>query len=161
MNVFARAISRELHALRREVESYPDEADIWRKTPELPNSAGNLVLHLAGNIQHFIGAELGGTGYKRDRAAEFSRTGVSRAELLQEIDTAIAVIDRAFAGLTDSRFDEPFQALFAGVTLTRGEALVHLATHLAYHLGQVDYHRRIVTGNAASAGALPIGPIAL
>ena len=85
-SVFARALGRELRALRREVEAYPDEAALWHKTPELPNSAGNLVLHLAANIQHFIGAELGRSGYLRDRAAEFGRTGVARAELLQEVD---------------------------------------------------------------------------
>ena len=158
-NVFAQAMIRELRTLKREVEAYPDEASLWHKTPELPNSAGNLVLHLAGNIQHFVGAELGRTGYTRDRAAEFSRTGVSKAELQQEIDKAITAVDRAFAGQAAAQLGELFPSTFAGLTLTRGEALVHLTTHLAYHLGQVDYHRRLVARSGTAVGAIVPGEV--
>jgi len=153
-NVFARAIIRELRTLKREVNAYPDEAVLWHKTPEIPNSAGNLVLHLAGNIQHFIGAELGHNSYQRDRGAEFGRTSVPRAELQQEIDKAITAVDRAFSGQAAAQLDELFPSTIAGLTLTRGEAMVHLTAHLAYHLGQVDYHRRLVAHNGAGVGAV-------
>src|SRR4051812_5197341 len=79
---------RELRALRREVEAYPNEADLWATPQGLPNSAANLTLHLAGNLQHFIGARLGGTGYVRNRDLEFSRREGTRAELLAQVDAA-------------------------------------------------------------------------
>jgi len=88
----AALLDRDLRALRRELEAYPDERQIWQQVPGLPNTAGTLALHLAGNLQHYIGAQFGGTGYVRDRDAEFARRGVSRAELVAEIERARVAI---------------------------------------------------------------------
>jgi hypothetical protein len=147
-------LERDLAALRREVEAYPDERDLWRLAPGLPNSAGTLALHIAGNLQHFIGRHLAGTAYVRDRPAEFSRRDVSRAELLREIEAARAAVLSGLGQPSPGGFTDDYPEPIAGMTVDTGEYLVHLATHLAYHLGQIDYHRRIVTGDSAGVGAV-------
>src|SRR5262245_29934083 len=91
---------RELRALRREIESYPTDADLWTIPTGIANSAGNLAFHVAGNIQHFIGARLGGTGYVRNRDFEFSRREGSRADMLREIDGAMRAVENTFARLS-------------------------------------------------------------
>ena len=138
-------LDRDLRALRREVEAYPNERDLWAQVPGVSNVAGTLALHLAGNLQHYIGALLGGTGYVRDRPAEFARRDVPRSELLGEIEAARTAVSRALGGAVD--VDGEFPEPIAGKRVRTGDYLVHLATHFAYHLGQLDYHRRVVTGH--------------
>ena len=138
---------RELRALKREIETYPNETDLWAVPPGIANSAGTLALHLAGNLQHFIGARLGGSGYVRQRDVEFSRRDVPRSELLAGIGAAIAAVDRTLAKLSDADMTKPYPDALANAKVPAGEFLIHLAVHLGYHLGQVDYHRRIVTGD--------------
>jgi len=152
----AGVIARDLRALRRELEAYPDERDLWRVVPGIANSGGTLALHLAGNFKHFVGAVLGATGYVRDRGAEFSRRDVPRSELLREIDEALAAVQRTLAQLGDDTLAPPFPQAVGGVTVTTGDFLLHLATHLTYHLGQVDYHRRMVTGQAGQIRAVAV-----
>jgi uncharacterized damage-inducible protein DinB len=149
-------ILRDLRALRREVEAFPDERDLWRVPPGVTNSAGTLALHLAGNIQHYVGALLGKTGYVRDRAAEFARRDVPRAEILTHIDAAIAAVETGLAKLTDATLAADYPEPVAGHTVMTSEWLVHLAVHVGYHLGQVDYHRRIVTGRGETTGTMAI-----
>jgi uncharacterized damage-inducible protein DinB len=155
----ATVMTRELNALRREVEAYASDADLWRTVPGIANSGGNLVLHLAGNIQYFLGTVLGGTGYVRYRDAEFGSRDVPRADLLREIDGALAAVQTGLARVNDADLKKPFPETVGGVTPTTGAFLAHLAVHLAYHLGQVDYHRRIVTGEGVTVGALPVGEL--
>ena len=143
-------ILRELRALKREIEAYPNEKDLWAVPPGITNSAGTLALHLAGNLQHFIGARLGGSDYERHRDLEFSRRDVPRTELLQGIDAAIAAVDGTFARLTDADLARLYPDELANTKVPTGEFLIHLAVHLGYHLGQVDYHRRIVTGSVTT-----------
>src|SRR5436189_5372201 len=92
---------RDLNKLKSEIELYPGEADLWKKSGEVPNSAGNLCLHLIGNLQHFFGAVLGETGYVRDRPVEFSSTGVPREKLLADIDATIDVVKSTLAKLSN------------------------------------------------------------
>jgi hypothetical protein len=139
----ATILDRDLRALSREVQAYPDERDLWAEVPGVPNVGGTLALHLSGNLQYYIGAVLGGTGYVRDRPAEFSRRDVPRSELLREIESARSAVARALAGMID--VEAEFPESIAGKRVRTGDYLVHLATHFAYHLGQLDYHRRIVT----------------
>jgi uncharacterized damage-inducible protein DinB len=153
---FAGVITRDLKAVRRELEGYSDESDIWRLPPGIANSAGTLALHLAGNLQHFIGGVLGGTGYRRDRAAEFSRRDVARAELLAQIEAAMVAVEQGLAQVSDGALAAEYPERVGGHTVTTGEWLVHLVAHLGYHLGQVDYHRRLVTGRGETVGALAI-----
>lgn len=151
----AAILDRDLRTLRREVEAYADERDLWRRVPGITNVAGTLVLHLAGNLQHYFGALLGSTGYVRDRPAEFARRDVPRAELLSEIEAARAAVEAGLAGLvTPQQLAAEFPEAVGGSRIATGEYLIHLASHFAYHLGQVDYHRRVVTGNETSVGAM-------
>lgn len=149
-------ITRELRAVRREIEAYPDEASVWRVVPGLPNTAGTLALHVAGNIRHFIGAVIGGDGYVRDRGAEFSRRDVPRAELLTGIDAAIAAVQRAMKATDDATLRGPFPEAIATRRVSGSDFLVHLVAHLAYHLGQIDYHRRAVTGDGRGVDAVSV-----
>src|SRR5207244_10417693 len=104
----AAIMSRDLRALRREIEAYRDERDLWRGAPGISNCGGTLALHLAGNIQFFVGTVLGATGYVRDRDAEFGRRDVPRTELLREIDAALAAVECGVAGHGDSALRLPF-----------------------------------------------------
>ena len=158
-NWIAMVMTRELKALRREVESYPSDAELWESAPGITNPGGNLVLHLAGNIQYFVGAVLGGTGYKRYRDAEFGSRDIPRADLLREIDGAIAAVQAGLARVTDADLTKPFPEAVGGTTPTTGAFLAHLAVHLGYHLGQVDYHRRIISGEGKTVNALPVGEL--
>lgn len=151
---------RELRALAREVQAYPDDASVWRTFPGIANSAGTLVLHLAGNIQYYIGTKLGGDRYVRDRQAEFARRDEPRRELLAEIDRAIAAVERALPKVSDAAMAADYPEPVGGKTLRTGEFLLHLATHLGWHLGQLDYHRRMVTGEGGKIGAIAIGELA-
>jgi uncharacterized damage-inducible protein DinB len=153
-SAIAAILDRDLSALRREVEAYPDERDLWRTVPGLPNVAGTLVLHLTGNLQHYFGAQLGGTGYLRDRPGEFARRNVARTELLREIEAARRAVQVGLAGLTESQLQAEFPETIGGTRLATGEYLLHLTTHFAYHLGQVDYHRRVLSGSGTGVGAM-------
>ena len=145
---------RELRGMKNELLAYQDEGDIWRSVPGLPNTAGTVALHVAGNLQHFVGAQLGKSGYVRDREAEFGRRDVPVSEMVKELDRTIAALDAAFAKLEEEAMDRPFPQEIAGVRPTAGEFLVHLVAHLAYHLGQIDYHRRCVAEDDTTAEVL-------
>jgi hypothetical protein len=150
---------RELRAVRRTVEAYPDDASVWEERPGLPNGGGTLVLHIAGNLQHFVGATLGGSAYVRDRDAEFARRDVPRAALVAELDAAIDAVDRALAAVPAHVLDADYPASVLGRTVRTRDYLVHLAAHLAYHLGQLDYHRRLVTGDRDGVGAIALAEL--
>jgi hypothetical protein len=147
-------LDRDLDTLRREVEAYDDERALWRTAPGISNPAGTLVLHLAGNLQHYFGARLGDTTYVRDRTAEFARRDVPRAELLREIEAARHAVHAGLAQLSKGQLTAEYPETISGARLKTGEYLVHLTTHFAYHLGQVDYHRRMVTGSEVVVGAM-------
>jgi len=134
---------RDLAHLRHEVEQYPDDAALWRVLPGIANPGGNLALHLAGNLQHFIGCHLGRTGYVRDREREFAARGLARAQVLREVDAAAAVVARTLDDLPDPELDLEFPVPLAGKPVATRMFLVHLCAHLGYHLGQLNYHRRL------------------
>lgn len=137
--------TRDLDKLKAEVEAYGNEGDLWRVEGAIANSAGNLCLHLAGNLRHFFGAVIGGTDYVRDRDAEFSSKFVPRATLLAEVDAAAADVKAVLAKITDEDLQKTYPIEVFGHPMTTEFFLVHLATHLNYHLGQIDYHRRLLS----------------
>jgi uncharacterized damage-inducible protein DinB len=149
-------ITRELKALRREIESYPNEADLWEIPPGVANPGGNLALHLAGNLQYFVGNVLGKNGYVRNRDAEFGSRDVPRAELLREIDNAIAAVETGMSKISEADLSKPYPEKVGGVSSSTGAFLAHFATHLAYHLGQVDYHRRMLTREGKTVKAMAL-----
>lgn len=150
----AAILDRDLQALAREVAAYPDDRALWETPPGIQNSGGTLALHLVGNIRHYLGAKLGDTGYVRDRAAEFASRDVPRAEILARIEEARAAVRAAAARTPDERQEEDFPEVIAGVRVATGEFLVHLVSHFTYHLGQLDYHRRVVTRQARGVDAV-------
>jgi uncharacterized damage-inducible protein DinB len=135
---------RDLDKLREEIGQYSDEADLWKTTEGITNSAGNLCQHLTGNLQHFFGATLGSTGYVRDRDAEFESKGSSREELLANIDSCKTVIRETLEKLTVEDFAKTYPIEVFGQPITTGHFLTHLTTHFNYHLGQINYHRRLL-----------------
>lgn len=149
-------IRRELRALRRELEAYEDERDLWATPPGITSSAGTLTLHLVGNLRHFLGTVLGSRGYVRNRAAEFAERDVPREELLEAVKRAAADVRSALAALGPEDLELEYPQPVGGVHVQTGDFLIHLAAHLAYHLGQIDYHRRMVTGQAYGVDALAI-----
>lgn len=136
---------RDLNKLKTEIEQFSDEADLWTTREGITNSAGNLCLHLTGNLQHFIGAILGDSGYVRDRGAEFARKHVSRLELLSEIESTSAALRKTIGKLTADDFAETYPIEVFGHSMTTGYFLTHLTTHFNYHLGQINYHRRLLS----------------
>lgn len=156
-----RVLSREIETLRTQLRGYRDEAMIWDlPAAGLSNSAGTLTLHLAGNLQHFIGAVLGGTGYVRDREREFAARGLTRDELFAELTAADAALASGLAGLTEDRLDTPYPLDFGGCVLPTRTILVRLVAHFGYHLGQIDIHRRLVTGDRKAMEEPPLSLLA-
>lgn len=135
---------RDLKRVINELELYRNEADLWRVEKEIANSAGNLVLHLIGNLNTYIGKELGQTGYVRNRELEFSQKDVPREELIAKVNETITVIKNALPTVTDEMMQREFPLLVLQEKTSTEYFLVHLSTHLNYHLGQINYHRRLV-----------------
>ena len=156
----AAILARDLRALSREIEAYPDDELPWHVPPGIANSGGNLVLHLCGNLQYLVGAQLGATGFVRDRDAEFTQRGVARRELVARVQATSSVVERTLAGMSDERLAEDFPLVLNGYRARTDDFLLHLATHLAYHLGQVDYHRRLVCGGGGPVGTMLVAELA-
>lgn len=135
--------TRDLEKLKQEINLYRDESAIWTIVQGTANSAGNLCLHLVGNLNTYIGAEIGNTGYIRNRELEFSLKNIPRTDLLIRIDDTIAIINSALKNLAEEDLQKEYPLLVFTEKMTTGYFLVHLAVHLGYHLGQVNYHRRM------------------
>jgi hypothetical protein len=135
---------RDLKKLISELEAYRDEENIWKVSENISNSTGTLVLHLVGNLNHFIGAVMGNTGYIRNREAEFSLKNVPKQEMLDQIVNTIKVIESIIAEFPESRYPENYPFEVFGYPMTYEYFMMHLQGHLNYHLGQVNYHRRLL-----------------
>lgn len=135
---------RDLEKLATEITLFRKEENMWRVGMGISNSAGNLCLHLIGNLNTYIGATLGNTAYVRDREAEFSRKNVPAAVLLKNIADTIIVVDTTLEQLTGDEMNTDYPMLVFEKKTTVGYFLVHLATHLSYHLGQINYCRRLL-----------------
>ena len=94
--------TRDLKRLRKEVELYNNENNLWKVEKNIANSAGNLCLHLIGNLNTYIGKEIGKIDYVRNRELEFSLKNIPRKELLHKIDKTIEVILKSFDKLDES-----------------------------------------------------------
>lgn len=135
---------RDLYKLKDEISLYKDEKSLWIVKNEISNSAGNLCLHLVGNLNHFIGTALGKTGYVRNRENEFAAKNISREELVIEIEKTILVVTKTLNNLSSEDFDKDFPVQKHGEIVKTDFMLLHLLTHFNYHLGQINYHRRLI-----------------
>ncbi len=157
----AAILARDLDTWRKEILAFPDEASLWATLPGVANSAGTLTLHIAGNLSHFIGAVLGASGYVRDREREFAARDLSRAELLATLDEAGHAVQAALGDSRPIDLEAPYPETVAGrYRVVTGDWLIHLVAHCAFHLGQLGYLRRIVTGNTTSMSGAGIADLA-
>ena len=135
---------RDLNKLIEEINLYNDESNLWLLDGLVTNTAGNLCLHLVGNLNHFIGAALGNTGYIRQRDLEFSLKNVPRVELIKQVEDTIVMVENILSKLTETDLQKEYRRNPFEDFMTTAYFLSHLAMHLAYHLGQINYHRRLL-----------------
>lgn len=135
---------RDLNRVVDELQLYRNEINIWRIEKGITNSAGNLVLHLIGNLNAYIGNEIGKTGYVRNRAMEFSMKDIPREDLIVQLINTIDVVTSSLNLLTADDYEKEFPMLVLAEKTTTEYFIVHLLTHLNYHLGQINYHRRLI-----------------
>ena len=150
---------REIESVRRSVEAYPSDESLWTPVPGITNTGGTLALHIAGNLRHFLGNSIGGVPYSRDREAEFSNRSASKAEVVALIEETRKALAATIPKLSGDVLASPFPIQIVGRTVGTGDFIVHLASHLAYHLGQMDYHRRFVTAQPIVVPALEVSKI--
>lgn len=144
LDSLSKLYDRDLLKLKSEVEAYKNEADLWLVKAEISNSAGNLCLHLIGNLNHYIGHQLGGTDYQRNRPLEFSDKNVPRAVLIEKIEATRAMLQLILANLSSENLAQNHTEEFYGGKDSNEFFLIHLLSHLNYHLGQINYHRRLI-----------------
>lgn len=142
-------LNRDLNKLKLEIDSYKDENVIWHIEKSISNSAGNLCLHLIGNLNTYVGAQIGNTDYIRNRELEFSTPSVPKNTLILQVDATIAVINEALDKLVEEDLMQDHPYLVFENKTSVGFLLMHLSTHLAYHLGQINYHRRLLDNQKA------------
>lgn len=132
--------SRDLGRLAKEVRAFPDDEALWRALPGVVNPAGNLALHIEGNLREFVGRQIGGVAYTRVRPAEFATRGLTREEVAARIE---AVRDEIIPCLAAADWDAIYPENVLGEPLTTRQFVTHLYGHLNYHLGQANYLRRV------------------
>lgn len=143
--MYIEIFNRDLGKLKTEIESYKDEKQLWKIKNEISNSGGNLVLHLCGNLRNYIGAKLGNTGYVRNRDAEFNLKDVPISELIAEVEKTKDEVLNTLNKLTDEDLQKIYPENVIKKEMTTSFFLSHLTTHLNYHLGQINYHRRMIS----------------
>lgn len=134
---------RDLKVLLKEIEQYPDENFIWQTVKGTSNSGGNLALHLVGNLKTYIGKNLGNIDYLRNRELEFSAKNIPRQEILQAISETLETVTITLTQLSQEQLSNTYPENVLGYEMSTEYFLIHLHGHLTYHLGQINYHRRI------------------
>ena len=135
---------RDLNKLKNEISYYKDEKNLWHVEESISNSAGNLCLHILGNLNYFIGSVLGNTGYMRHRESEFSVKNISREKLISDLDKAIEMLKQTIGKLTLEDLEKIYPINVFQKEMATRFFLIHLIAHLNYHLGQINYHRRLL-----------------
>jgi len=136
--------NRDLNKLKSEIGWYKNEANLWVIDKSIANSAGNLCLHLIGNLNTYIGATLGGSNYIRNRELEFSLKDIPKQELINMIEATLTLVNETLDKITNEQLNSEYPMVVFQEKTSTEFFLVHLTTHLAYHLGQINYHRRLL-----------------
>lgn len=136
----------QLNQLKEEIKSYRNSENIWKNPGGISNNSGNLCLHICGNLNHFIGAVIGNTGYVRDRDREFSEMNIPSEKLLEKTDETVLMLENFFDNTEPNILNSVYPLDKFGKNVTTAFVLARLVSHLSYHLGQINYHRRIVEG---------------
>jgi hypothetical protein len=135
---------RDLEKLKQEITSYRQESNLWKVDKSIANSSGNLCLHLVGNLNAYIGAEIGETGYVRNRDLEFSMKNIPQVQLVRMIENTVGVVEEGLSKLNEDDLEKEYPLLVFNEKTSTGYFLIHLTVHLGYHLGQINYHRRLL-----------------
>ena len=130
--------------LKNEINNYTHKENIWKLQGEIKNSGGTLALHLIGNLRHFIGAALGNSGFVRNREAEFNDRDVPSSEIMKNIDELAYSIKVILGNLTEEQLFSEYPLKDGKPAKFTSERLVQLLAHLQYHVGQINYHRRML-----------------
>ncbi len=144
INTLQQLYKKHLTLLKTEIAAYTKEEHIWIVQGNITNSGGNLCLHLIGNLKAFIGAQIGKTGYVRDRTFEFSGKNVPREELIQQIEETMTIVEKSLALVDEDMLQSDYPLVIFKEKMTYEFFLIHLVSHLTYHLGQINYHRRLL-----------------
>lgn len=144
IEILDKLYQKDLEKLKSEITSYKKEENLWKISGDIKNSAGNLCLHLCGNLQHFIGAVLGNSGYIRKRDEEFSKKNIPLSELVAELELTMKVVKDTLQKLNENDLQKIYPINVFGYEMTTEYLLTHMAAHLNYHLGQINYHRRLL-----------------
>ena len=142
--ILASFFERDLHKLIEEINLFKNEDNLWKTKGAVKNSCGNLTLHIIGGLHHFIGATLAHSGYDRDREKEFTAKGVKKEDLIKQLQQLIPMVVNTLSLLTEEEMGADFPIFFDKPEASTSYVLVQLLAHLNYHLGQVNYLRRIV-----------------
>ncbi|HLJ50491.1 MAG TPA: DinB family protein [Bryobacteraceae bacterium] len=145
----AKLFRRDLSRMIQQIDAFRDDEMLWRLFPGATNSAGNLALHIEGNLREYIGRLIGGLPYQRTRELEFSSTGISKPELIARVEELREAIPSIIAGLSFETLEREYPQVVLEAPLSTHAFLVHLYGHLNWHLGQVDYLRRALSGDGA------------
>ena len=140
----AALFQRDLDKVIAEIRGFSQEADLWRAAPGMINPAGNLVLHLEGNLREYVGRQLGGVAYQRQRPLEFSNTGVSAAELIARIEAVRELVPPIAGTLSEEALEARYPEDVMGGPMVTRWFLIHLHGHLMFHLGQINATRRVL-----------------
>lgn len=135
---------RDLDRLKKEIEAFNDEQNLWVTQGGITNSAGNLCMHLIGNLKTYIGKNIGNYPYVRDRHAEFNTKHIPKKNLLNEIEQTKIIIRSSLKDINPKILNEPYIDNVLGFEMTNTFFLIHLTAHFSYHLGQINYLRRIL-----------------
>ena len=144
---------RDLLRMQQEIAAFPDDAAVWQTVPGVSNSAGNLILHLEGNLREYIGRQLGSVAFERDRPREFAAKGLTREDLSARVAALVVLLPPIIAALTPADFARAYPLEVFGKPLSTSQFVIHLHGHFNWHLGQIDYLRRVLTGSGAIATA--------
>lgn len=142
--ILADFYERDLRRLKEELNLFQNEENLWKTQGSVKNSAGNLALHLIGGLNYLIGTNLAHTGYVRNRDQEFSKKGVPRKELIAGLEALIQIITSTLNAFTPGQMESEYPMMFDGAKNSNAYVLVQLLAHLNYHLGQVNYLRRVL-----------------
>lgn len=122
------------------------DSDVWWRAHETNNSAGNLVLHLGGNIRQWVYHHLGGKDFRREREKEFSQRAVIRkTELLAYLRSAVQDVDAVLADFPVENLHKTYE--IQKYSVTGLEAILHITEHFSYHVGQIVYITKLRSGN--------------
>src|SRR5690606_22157116 len=138
---FTKIYDRDLDRLKQEISAFNLDSNIWKTVGHVKNSSGNLCLHLIGNLNNYIGKNMGNYAYTRDRDAEFNLKNVPKSQLIHQIADVKEIVLSTLKKMDKGMLDQDHVEKVFGHTMTNGYFLIHLTGHLSYHLGQINYLR--------------------